>query len=454
MPNRYTAAFSFVVKISVKLSKSRLLAAFFIAGTTFTGLQAEGFRIYGHSADAQLRGEALVASASDASAIWYNPAALPGTGHSISINSNNMWIPSKYQDSAGREEKNQRMFFPLFGAYFSLNPKDSGFAFGIGINSPFGLATEYSKTSAFRYITTGGEVVVVNINPTVAYRFNSVFSAGVGLDYYYSTVEVRQQYPWAAVGFANGLGPSALSLPDGEVSVKGRGDGVGYNVGLLFQPAPEHSIGLTYRSQVLVHYSGNRAEFTNIPTAFQAAMGLNQSVYATGAQTDIRYPDIFGAGYAFKPGKRTTLEIGGQITRWETVRTLDIQLDRPNTFFPNTSTKLDWKNSFVARIGAEHWFTDRFALGGGYFYDSSPTNELTYTQLIPDGDHHVFSTGIKYKFNDFMVTLPIVGMIQTGTDSISNSLTTDATRTQTANGKYSTYILQVGLGLNYRFGNN
>ncbi len=430
----------------------RQVAAFFVALLLSSQpLRAEGFRIYGLSTDAQLRGEAVVASVNDASAIWYNPAALPKTGrYSVSINSNNMFIPSAYTDALNREEKNSRNFFPLFGAYVACSPKNTGFAFGVGINTPFGLATEYSKMSAFRYITTGGEITLVNINPTVAYQIHRTFSAGVGLDYYYSTTELRQQYPWAAVGFANGLGAAALTLPDGSVTVQGKGDGVGFNIGLLYQPVPEHSIGLTYRSQVVVNYSDKKAELTNIPTAFQGVFPTNNSpTYATAAHTSIRYPNIIATGYAYKPSERTTIEIGGQWVNWESLRTIDIYLERPNALFPNSSNKLDWRNSFAVRLGGEHWFNDHFALGGGYFYDSSPTNELTFTQLVPDGDHHVLSSGAKYRHKSLTVTLPIVGMIQTGTDSVTKSLTTDATRAQTSNGKYDLYVIQVGIGVNY-----
>ncbi len=431
----------------------RRLAAFFVALLlAVQPLAAEGFRIYGLSTDAQMRGEAVVAGSSDASAVWYNPAALPKSGTHLSVNSNNMTIWAKYTDTLGREEKNMRTFFPLAGTYLSISPKGTNLAFGLGINTPFGLATDYSKTSAFRYITTGGEISVINFNPTISYQFCPAFSAGAGVNYYYSMAELRQQYPWAAVGFANGLGAAALTLPDGNVTVSGSGEGLGFNVGFLFRPKPRHSIGLTYRSQVLVRYQGNDAEITNIPAAFRAAFGgTNQSVFRTGSKTSIRYPDIIGAGYAFKPGDRTTIEIGGQITRWETVRTVDVQLEQPNLLFPNSSTKMDWRNSFVARIGGEHWFGAHWGMGAGYFYDSTPTNELTYSPLVPDGDHHVLSAGLKYKTGNWAFALPVVGAVQTGTDSISKSIVTDATRTQNTNGKYALSLVQIGISASYRW---
>jgi len=436
MRSRYESAFFIAFVISLCISKN---------------VCADGFRIPGLSAEAMSRGEAVVASVSDASAVWYNPAALTNSGKmNLSLNLNNMFIPSKYTDLLNREEKNQRSYFPLIGAYFGSNIGTKNYAVGLGINTPFGLATEYSKTSAFRYITTGGEISLINFNPTVAYRIHPTFSIGVGLDYYYSTVELRQQYSWAAVGVSLGLGSA---FPDGSVTVQGKGDGFGFNTGFLFQPAPEHSIGLTYRSQVVVKYADKKAELTNIPVALQGSFPAGTgNVYATGAKTAIRFPDIIAFGYAFRPSKKWILEIGGQWTNWDDVRSIDITLDQPiAVLFPNSSNKLDWKNSFAIRTGVEYQYTDNFSVSGGFFSDKSPTNEATYSPLVPDGDHHVFSMGAKYRYGNFTFQLPLVGMIQTGTDSINNQVT-DATGTQNVNGKYSLYIVQLGVGVNYQFG--
>jgi long-chain fatty acid transport protein len=269
------------------------------------------------------------------------------------------------------------------------------------------------------------------------------------LDYYYSTAELRQQYPWSTVGFVLGLG---TGFPDGSVTVQGKGGGFGFNTGILFQPLPEHSIGLTYRSQVVVKYSNRKAELTNIPLALQAAFPAGTGdVYATGAKTSIRYPDIVGLGYAFKPSKDWVWELGGQWTNWDDVRSLDIDLDRPTALFPNSSTRLDWRNSFVIRTGVERQCSDSLSLSGGYFFDKSPTNEATYSPLVPDGDHHVFSVGAKYKINDLVIRIPLVGILQTGTGSI-NSSTADSTGTQNTKGKYGLYGFQVSVGIIYQFG--
>ena len=169
----------------------------------------------------------------------------------------------------------------------------------MAVNTPFGLATEYSKTSNFRYITTGGEIQLINYSPAIAYKVHDTFSIGAGLNYFHSTAELRQQYAWGAVAGSLGLG---TAFPDGSVTVQGVGDGYGFNVGALYEPSSKHSIGMVYRSQVSVKYGNKKAEIDTIPAALQPLFGAgNGDKYSTGAKTSIRYPDTVALGYAYKP---------------------------------------------------------------------------------------------------------------------------------------------------------
>ena len=403
-----------------------LLFVLFLAGS----LHADGFRVYGLSAEAQSRGEAVVASVEDASAIWYNPGALTKVGkENLSLNSNQMILKSHFTSSSGQKISGQENYFTPFGLYYGSNLGSQNWAVGLGVNTPFGLGTEYNKTAPFRYITTGGDLSLIDINPTVAYKLFPTLSLGVGFDYYYSQAVLRQQYPTTLV---------ISGAPDGSVTLSASGMGYGFNAGLLYQPNKHHSVGLTYRSQVVVKYKNGTAEIENLP----GALG---TTYKTGVNTAIHYPDMINFGYAYRPTERWLWEIGGQWTNWEDLRSIDTNFDQ-QTLLPNTVNKFDWKNSFVVRLGFEHQCTDHLAFSGGYFYSSSPTNEATYSPLVPDGDEHVLSTGVKYTVNDrWSVRIPVVGIIQPtrNHNPVGKPL---------INGEYSLYGGQVGLGIMYMFG--
>lgn len=68
--------------------------------------------------------------------------------------------------------------------YFSKKLSDR-FTVGIGINAPFGLATEYDNTWVGRYHAIESDVLTVNINPAVAYKINENLSVGAGFSVQY-----------------------------------------------------------------------------------------------------------------------------------------------------------------------------------------------------------------------------------------------------------------------------
>jgi len=409
----------------------------------FHQAQADGIRIYGQSAQGIGRAEAVVASGSDASAIWYNPALLPDLGGpQTTVGVNNLFIDAKYTPKTGKQEKSDATYIPLVAAYYAQHVGNDNLSLGLGINTPFGLATDWSKTSAFRYITTGGDISVINVNPTVAYRFSPMVSAGFGIDYYYSKAEIRQQYPWIA------FTAPAVSA-DGSLKVDGAGDGWGFNVGVLLNPADRHSIGVTYRSQVVVDIDGGDYKVDNIPAAIQPLIGTGSS-FTTGAKTSIRFPDIFSVGYAFKPSDRLVWEVGGTWVNQNDIKRLDIKLDRQLApFFGDTGLVFDWKNSYTIRTGVDYQWTDNWGVSGGYFFSKAPINEGNFTPLIADVDHHVLTTGVRYQTGNFGLSVPMEFIF--GSKTLDSNLT-DATLTQNVDGDYDIFALGIALAVDYKFG--
>ncbi len=396
-------------------------------------VQAEGLRIYGMSAEAQMKGEASVATARSGDANWYNPAALlEGEKREVSAGLNYLVILADYTNMAGVKTENQRKTFPLPSMYYKQNLSPS-WAIGVGVNTPFGLASEYEKSAPFSYITTGGEITLLNVSPNVAYQVTKSLSVGAGVNYYQSTAKLTQQAPWSILA----------ASPDGEIKIEGSGSGVGVNSGFLWKIDDTQRFGATYKSEVKVKYSGKDASVENVPF-------IGGATYKTGVETSIRFPDIVSMGYGFKPTEKLEIEIGGQWTNWTDVEKLTITFDQPTAFLPNNTTRMDWKDSWVGRVGGTYQMNPTWSFAGGYFYDTSPTRESTYTPLVPDGDHHVFSLGAMYKSGGFSVGIPAVLILQTGTSHINNDIT-DITTTQNVDGKYNLLGYQLGLGVKWAF---
>lgn len=411
-----------------RLTGLATLLVLFVVGTS----SAEGFRLYGLSADGQMRGEALVASSDGPDANWYNPAALVklDTTSSVSGGLNYLIVKAEYTSNTGQSVKNNDTDFPLPSLYYSQKV-GLRWAFGIGMNTPFGLSTDYTDPS-FNYITTGGEIKLINVSPNASFKVSDSLSIGAGVNYYRSSTELRQDVPYSLIA----------GKPDSPLKVEGDGDGIGLNTGVLWNLSDTQKFGLTYKSEITVDYTGGKAHLDRSPATDQP--------YEIGAKTRLRFPDIVGMGWSFQPAKKWDVEIGGQWTNWEDMDKVEVRLDEQTAFLTNSTTELNWKNAWTARIGGTYALSDIWNMSGGYFYTTSPTRESTYTPLVPDGDHHVFSLGGTYSKGSLSVGFPLVLIIQTGTSSIQNNVT-DVTGTQNVDGKYDLLAYQIGLSANWRF---
>ncbi len=410
----------------------RVLCVFSLLAFCFVSdSAAEGFRLYGMSAEGQMRGEALVASAEGPDANWYNPAALANSKnkHEVLGGLNFLTVNAEYTSTTGQKVKNNDKYFPLPSLYYAQKMNDR-FAVGIGVNTPFGLSTAYDNSAPFSYITTGGKVQLINISPNAAFKVTDALSFGLGVNYYRSTAELRQVVPYSLAGGT-----------DSPLKIEGEGDGVGLNTGFLVKLSATQNVGVTYKSEVTVDYDGGNAHLDNAP--------IINTPFETGVKTRLRFPDIVGLGWSFKPADRLNLELGGQWTNWADMKSVDIRFD-DQTYVPNSTSQFKWKNTWTARLGGSYALTDIWKLSGGYFYTTTPTQESTYTPLVPDGNHHVFSIGGTYTKGPLTVGIPAVLILQTGSSSIHNNVS-EGYGVQNVNGKYDLIAFQLGLSAGWRF---
>ena len=122
---------------------------------------------------------------------------------------------------------------------------------GIGLFSNYGLSTEYSKTFAAGAGAGDTELLTFNINPNIAYRINSSFSVGAGINAVYAAAELNRY-----AGALSAAIPGANS--DTRLAhLKGDTWGFGWNVGTLYEINDNNRLALTYRSQVDLSFDGD-----------------------------------------------------------------------------------------------------------------------------------------------------------------------------------------------------
>lgn len=270
------------------------------------------------------------------------------------------------------------------------------FAFGIGINSPFGLMTEYDRGWVGRYHAVKSDLMILNVNPSLAYKFNEQFSIGAGLNVSYIKAELTNAVDFGTIGFGlPGLLPQGN---DGFAKLKGDTWGAGWNVGLLYEFTKNTRVGISYRSKVSYTLKGD-AEFSGVPASFQMVPALRTLFKNCDIEAKLTTPDSLSVSlfHSFNP----QWAVMGDITwtNWSTFDELRIRFENPNQ--PNSVVTTDWKDVFRFSLGATFIPTKAWTFRFGTAYDQAPTpNERKTTPRIPDNDRFWLACGAGYNFTD------------------------------------------------------
>src|SRR5690554_1614025 len=131
---------------------------------------------------------------------------------------------------------------------FYAHPVNERLAFGFGVYAPFGSKTEYEDSFEGRYMGNYTEVTVMSAQPTLSFKFNEQWSIGAGITYNRVDGELASKVPVSTLVSGGTVPPSVEG--DGEVRVEGDDEAWGYNIGIIYRPIPETTLGLTYRSKV------------------------------------------------------------------------------------------------------------------------------------------------------------------------------------------------------------
>ena len=368
------------------------------------------------------------AAAEDSSSIWYNPAGLTQLSGSEIMGGYSLirfgadFTKTSATDAFGQNLSGGeggsvgKLGGPLFLYY--AQPLSHDLTFGFGINTPFGLATKYDDDSIFRYQAIYSSVVVVNYNPSLAWKINDQWSLGAGIDYQTMTVKLTNDIDYGAICFGQKIAPgtcTSLGLTpqqhDGFFSANASGHGWGWNVGALFKLNDRNNIGFSYRSKINHDLSGN-ASFANVPGAFVAQPQFQDQ----GVTASFASPAMWSLSWAGQLDDHWTLFADWSRTMWSSFDKLDIKFANAGTTDAVVDEGLSDSNRYA--FGADYRFNEAWTLRGGLALDLSPvpdpaatcahpttfgcTNDVnaSRTARLPDGDRRWISLGATWHMTE------------------------------------------------------
>jgi long-chain fatty acid transport protein len=240
---------------------------------------------------------------------------------------------------------------------------------GAAFNTPFGLETNYDRGWRGQSIAYESALKIYNFNVAVSYKVNDVVSVGGGLNFQRAELKFNSI---TAIGF---------------IEPKLHDNSFGYNLGVLFQPAPQTRIGAHYRSSIKYAATGNLVA--------PAAIG-GYSNASTGLET----PDSFSLSMVHALSPRWDLMGDITWTGWSHLKRLDVV--RTSGALAGTvpvSLVFNWKDTWRTSVGANYKHSDTWKFRFGVAYDQTPSNDVDRTARLPDQDRTWVALGAQMRMS-------------------------------------------------------
>ena len=391
----------------LKNSFSKTLLAVAIASTS-TVTQASGFALIEQSASGQ--GSAYAGAAAlgeDASTIYFNPAGMTRlsgqqivvAGHVVSPNADftNNGSTDAFEEvlSGANSSTGDPAFIPNF--YYSAELPNEIYV-GVGVNVPFGLATEYDDGWVGRYHALRSEIMSVNINPSIAWTATDKVSVGFGISIQYLELELTNNINSNAICQGNCPG-----TPDGHLKMDGDSTEMGWNTGILIDIDDKSRLGIAYRSAIKHEVSGN-ADYSIDPalTGFIDAAIKPQLPPGTKFLEDTtldataEMPETFSVSFVSDINAQWTVLFDWTWTGWSSLDTITIiQADG----IPGREPTLDlaFANTNRYSVGVNYHHNNKLVYRGGLAFDETPIRSPEQTSArVPGNDRTWLSLGVGY----------------------------------------------------------
>lgn len=379
------------------------------------------------------------AGVKDASAIYFNPAALTGLEGGNVVLSIEPIIPSYSFNDAGSTTPSLPPGLPPLGIPLGgtggnaggLTPVPNGYVsyqvaekwwLGLGVNIPFGLTTEWESDWLGRFHGIKSSIHAINVNPTVAVKLGAL-SLGAGVSWQQFDAELTQNTAYGgssfgaafAAGNATG-GPAAgaalggaiaAQIPgglaaEGLTSLDGDSTAWGWNAGALLEVGEGIKLAVSYRSKIEHTLEGTIA-FADAPSFREGAdpvgaigAGLNAAFADRPITAEVELPQTFSVALAWE-GETVEVLADWTWTEWSVIPSLDVKDEAQEDV---TSLVLEFEDTWRAGLGLNFKLNEAWKLRLGTAYDKTPVQDRYRTPRLPDNDRIWLAGGAEWRLND------------------------------------------------------
>lgn len=391
-----------------------LIAGIYPFGTGW----ASGFQLFEQSVSSIATAGANEAAPDDATAAFYNPAAMVRLGGRLSIGTTVVKPTGHFDVGQARTVAPPPDGIPIGGgnggdpgsynflpSLFYTQALTDKLAVGLAMTSPFGLSTHYDNGWVGRYQALDSEFSAYDIAPQIAYALNDQWAVGLGVSAQYAKAKLSNAIDFSTVclgvaaqvaGFGAVCGAAGMSVPgteaaDGRFVVKGTSWAYGWNAAVSYLPTASTQLGITYRSHV-VHDLSADASFekpASLPTLI-----AGQPAFSDGAaKATIELPETMTLSGATAVANNWKLMAALTWTRWSRFSDITIRFDNGA---PDASLATRWRNTVRIALGASYKYNDRWLWNIGLAYDPTAIPDQFRGPRIPEQSRTILAFGGQY----------------------------------------------------------
>lgn len=311
--------------------------------------------------------------------------------------------------------------FPYFGMTYDFGLADKGWNFGIATYFPNLTGGSIAEDSEFRYNIVRGFFITNYTSFAVAKKINEQLYVGLSLDSVYALQTAKLYFRIETLA---GYDPDTLALldlvgglPNGDLKTNLT---VGewkpsYHLSILYKPAPNVSLGVTYFERVDFNLDGDiRLRISDEDYALlgqlQPILGTIPQIINADLEQTMFVPRSIKMGMNFIVNEKWNW--GFDVYWWDyskfqdQTRTITGLPEAVSNLAPGDSAEVVltgpklYQDSWQFSLGAEHIVNERWKLRFGVSYDDSPIPNSTFTIDALTSDSMSAAIGFEYQVNE------------------------------------------------------
>lgn len=325
----------------------------------------------------------------DASAVRVSPANILEIEQTeLLINTAAWYGDIKLDSTTGDSVRMDRPWVFPASMYFVKPIVPGKLAFGVGVSTPYGMASIYPKNmsaaSGMRYtLPYESSLLVADLTPAVAFKVTDSLSVAIGMEIMYSDLKIKQFYNWST------LVPGS---PEGDIQARGQGWGLGAYMGINWEIAKGHRLAIIGRLPVRVQYRGT-FKATNMPGAL---VGLFSP--SSNFESDMNFPGSVAAGYGIDLTDQLTLGFDFKWTDNSATNDLPLNIGVNQPLLGGQDRAVfDWRDSIDLGMGLTYTLNERWCLRAGYLFSENSQPASTYSPVVATNDRSIFSVGVGWR---------------------------------------------------------